>query len=88
MSEWLAKPRLEIEDIQKAQPSLVKFFPVLAKYFVDDQKLRVTIVLPHEKTDKFRQAVVKAYGFFGPTSIHRAADEALDRWIESHLHEG
>lgn len=88
MSEWLAKPRLEIEDIRKAQPSLVKFFPVLSKYFVDDQKLRVTVVLSHEEADKFREAVTKAFGFFGPTSIHQAAEAALIKWINSYLSEG
>lgn len=85
MSEWLAKPRITEEDIKKSVPTLSEFFPTLVKYFVDDQKLRVTLVLPHETADKFRQAVVKTFGAFGPTNINRAASEALDQWIEKHL---
>jgi hypothetical protein len=55
------------------------------KYFVDDQKMRITVILPHEKADKFKQAVTRAFGAFGPTNINRAATEALDQWIEQHL---
>ncbi|MDP2952616.1 MAG: hypothetical protein Q8O76_04800 [Chloroflexota bacterium] len=84
MSEWLAKPRLSEEDIRKAQPSLVKYFPMLTRYFVDDQKMRVTVVFDHDKADKFKAAVTKVYGFFGPSTIHKAADEALDAWLRQH----
>lgn len=84
MAEWLGKPRISEEDIRKVQPSLAKFFPVLTRYFVDDQKMRVTVVLPHEKADEFREAVKKAFGYVGPTSINRAASEALDEWIAKH----
>jgi hypothetical protein len=85
MAEWLAKPRITEEDIKKSLPTLSEFFPTLVKYFVDDQKMRITVILPHEKADKFKQAVTRAFGAFGPTNINRAATEALDQWIEQHL---
>lgn len=85
MAEWLGKPRVSEEDIAKVQPSLVKYFPMLTRYFVDDQKMRVTVVFPHDKADKFKQAVIKAYGSFCATNAEKAGIEALDQWIQKHL---
>lgn len=84
MAEWLAKPRVTEEDIRKSLPTFSEFFPTLVKYFADDQKMRVTLILPYEKADKFKQAVIKTFGAFGPTNINRAAAEALDQWIKKH----
>jgi hypothetical protein len=85
MCEWLAKPRITDEDVTKSLPTIGEFFPLLTRYFANDQKMRVVTVLSYETADKFAQAVTKTYGSFGPANIHKAADEALEQWIEKHL---
>ena len=84
MAEWMGKPDLREEDIRKSNPSLAKHFPMLVRYFVEAQSLRVTIVLSPEKAEKFKEAVRKTYSGLGPTTIHLAAEQAIDDWIESH----
>ncbi len=84
MAEWLGKPRITKDDIEKVQPGLAKYFPMLTRYFIDDQKMRVTVVFPHNKADKFKKAVTKAYGSFCATNVEKAGIEALDQWIEKH----
>jgi len=82
MSEWLGRPRIREEDIKKYQPTLVENFPTLTKYFVDNQKLRVTIVLDYDFGDEFVEVVKKKYGKVTPTTIHQAVDEALKKWVK------
>ena len=84
MSEWLGKSRIEEEDIQKSIPSLVKYFPMLTRFYVNNQKMRIHLILPYEEGEKFRQAVIKTYGSFNPTNVRRAGMEAIEHWIETH----
>ncbi len=88
MSEWLGKSRITEDDVRKVQPGLVKHFPMLFRYYANAQKMRVISVLDYEKGDKFREAVIKTFGSFGPENVRKAADEAIDYWIETHLGEG
>jgi hypothetical protein len=85
MSEWLGKSRIEEDDIRKSMPSMVKYFPMLTRYYVDNQKMRVNLVLPYEKGEEFKQAVIKTFGSFNPTNVRKAGMEAIDHWIETHL---
>ncbi|MFC1862283.1 hypothetical protein ACFLT4_05300 [Chloroflexota bacterium] len=84
MSEWLGRTRVTREDIEKVQPSLVEHFPMLTRFYTDDQKMRVNLILDYEKGDKFKEIVSKVYGSFTPTTIRQAATEAIDRWMEAH----
>ncbi len=85
MSEWLGKSVITEEDIKKDQPSLAKHFPMLVRYFTNAQKMRVISVLPPEKTERFKKAVIKAYGSFEAANVRKAADEAVDNWVERRL---
>lgn len=84
MSEWLGRTRITKEDIEKVQPQLVEYFPMLTRFFVDNQKIRVLSILDYEKGDKFKEIVSKVYGSVTPTNIRQAADEAIDKWMEAH----
>ncbi len=84
MSEWLARTRITKEDIEKVQPSIVEFFPMLTRYFVDDQKMRIVSILDYDKGDKFKEIVTKVYGSFTPTTIGQAVTEAIDKWMQAH----
>ena len=85
MSEWLGKSIITEEDISKVQPSIAKHFPMLVRYFVNAQKMRVIAVLSPEKGEKFKEAVIKAFGTFEAANVRKAADEAVDNWIDSRL---
>ncbi|PIU56522.1 MAG: hypothetical protein COS88_02740 [Chloroflexi bacterium CG07_land_8_20_14_0_80_51_10] len=85
MSEWLGKSRIEEKDIQKSMPSMVKYFPMLTRYYVDNQKLRINLALPYDMGEEFKLAVIKTYGAFNPTNVRKASMEAIDHWIETHL---
>ena len=82
MSEWLGRPRIKKEDIKKYQPTFVANFPTLAKYFEDNQKLRITLVLDYDFADQFLELVKKKYKKATPTTIHLAAEEALKKWVQ------
>ncbi|NVM04271.1 MAG: hypothetical protein HWN67_18230 [Candidatus Helarchaeota archaeon] len=82
MSQWLGLPKIKKEDIEKWQPTFVENFPVLAKYFVDDQKLRVTIVMEYDMADKFIAKIKKKYKKAVPSTIHKAALEAIEDWLK------
>jgi len=85
MSEWLGKSRITEEDIKKVQPTIIKHFPMLYRYYTNAQKMRVIAVLDYEKGDKFKEAVTRTYGSFEAANVRKAADEAVDYWIETHL---
>jgi hypothetical protein len=84
MSEWLGKQEIREEDIKKVQPSLVEFFPMLTKFFVDDQKMRIVAIMDYDKGAKFREIVTKVYGAVTPSNVKQAAEEAIDRWMKDH----
>lgn len=81
MAEWLGKPRITEEDISKVQPSLPKYFPMLTRYLVEDQLMRLVLVLPWDKADKFKETVTKVYGSFSAMNVQKAGFEALDQWL-------
>ena len=82
MSEWLGLPRIKKEDIKKWQPTFAENFPVLTKYFVDDQKLRVTIVMNYEMAEKFINKVKSKFKKAVPSTIHKASLEAIEDWLK------
>ena len=84
MVEWRGRTKITADDISKAQPSIVSSFPMLTKFYVDDQKMRIIAILDYDKGDEFREIVRKVYGSLTPTNIRRAADEAIDKWMETH----
>lgn len=84
MSEWLGKSRIEEEDIRKSLPSLVKYFPMLTRFYVDNQKMRIILTLSYEDGEKFKEAVIKTFGSFNPTNVRKAAMEAITEWIKNH----
>jgi hypothetical protein len=81
MSEWLSLPKLKKEDIEKWQPSLVKHYPNLVRYFVDTQKLRVTVLFEHQEASRFIDVVKKRYGSFTPSTARKAAKDAIKKWM-------
>ena len=83
MSEWLGKPKIDKKDIEKYQPTFVENFPTLTRYFVDAQKLRVTVLFDYDRRDKFLEKVKKKYGKVTPKTLHDAADAAIDEWIKN-----
>lgn len=85
MSEWLGKSRITEDDIKSVQPTVAKHFPMLVKYYVNAQKLRVMTILDYEEGEKFKRAVINTYGSFNPTNIREAGKEAIGQWIEAHL---
>ena len=85
MSEWLGKSKITEEDIKKSMPTFAEFFPMITQYFVDNQKMRIILVLPYDKGDEFRKAVTKKFGVVTPSNIKKAAAEAIDKWITENL---
>lgn len=84
MAQWLGKSRIEKEDIEESIPSITKYFPMLTKYYIDDQKMRINLLVDYDDVETFKKAVIKAYGSFNPSNVRRAAAEALSNWIKSH----
>jgi len=81
MSEWLGKSRIEKEDLDKDFPSLNKYFPMLGKFLVENQQMRIVLPLNYDLAEKFKAALVREYGKVTPTTIREAAEEALKGWI-------
>lgn len=80
MSEWLGKPRLRREDVGATHPSLVKDFPTIADYFVEDQKPRVQITLEPEFHEQFKKKVEEKYGEYTADTARSAVAEAVRQW--------
>jgi hypothetical protein len=85
MSEWLGKSNITEEDIKASQPTISRYFPMLTRYYVDDQKMRIVLPLPREKAIRFKEALIKKFGSFGPVKVREAAMEAIDKWIDGEL---
>ena len=83
MSEWLGKSRIEEQDLLDSVPSIVKHFPMLSRFYIDNQKIRLHLVLPYDVGDDFRETVTRRYGAFNPTTIREAGMAALTGWLES-----
>ena len=81
MSEWLGKPRVSKEDIEEYQPSFVKMFPNLVKYYVENLKFRMTITFEHPLFDAFKEIVEKKYDKFTRFVAEKAIIEAIEEWI-------
>lgn len=81
MSEWLGKSRIEPEDLDRAFPSLNKYFPMLGKYYVENQRMRIMLPLEYDLAEQFKAALVKKYGKVTPKAVHAATLEALSDWI-------
>lgn len=84
MSEWLGRTKITYEDIKKATPSILECFPMLAKYYVDDQKFRIILILDYDEGDRFKEITRKVYGSLTPTTVREAAREAVTKWMEAH----
>ena len=82
MSEWLGKPRITEKDIEEYQPMLPKYFPALTKYFIDNQKFRISLILEWDFADKFREVIKKVHGDINPINVRKAVQEALELWVE------
>ncbi|NVM53821.1 MAG: hypothetical protein HWN66_08980 [Candidatus Helarchaeota archaeon] len=81
MSEWLGKPRVSKEDVEEYQPSFVKMFPTLVKYYTENQKFRMTVVFSYQLFDSFKEVVAKKYGTFTRGEADKAILEAIQEWI-------
>ncbi|MHA1277412.1 MAG: hypothetical protein ACTSQI_10900 [Candidatus Helarchaeota archaeon] len=82
MSEWLGKPRITEKDIEEYQPMLTKWFPALTKYFVDNQKFRISLILDWDFADAFREVIKHVYGSINPINVRKAVQEALEDWVK------
>ncbi len=81
MSEWLGKARIDKEDLDKDFPSLNKYFPMLGRFYVENQRMRIVLPLDYEIAGKFKAALIKKYGKVTPTAVHEAALEAIEDWV-------
>jgi len=81
MSEWLGKARVEKEDLDKDFPSLTKYFPMLGKFYVDNQRMRIYLPLEYDMAEKFKAVLVKKYGKVTPKAVREATLEAISDWI-------
>ncbi|MFX1298328.1 MAG: hypothetical protein ACFFD2_26170 [Promethearchaeota archaeon] len=82
MSEWLGKPRVSKKDIEEYQPSFVKMFPTLVKYYEENQKFRMTVVFDYPLYDSFKEVVAKKFGVFTRAEADKAIIEAIQDWIK------
>lgn len=82
MSSEAKEKKYEVKgvDIEKEE-----LWPSMKKYFVDDQKFRVTALMSDEMLASFREAVKKEFGSFLPYECKKAVDEAVKEWIERKL---
>ncbi|NVM28492.1 MAG: hypothetical protein HWN65_06590 [Candidatus Helarchaeota archaeon] len=83
MSEWLGKPRVSEEDIEEYQPSFVKMFPTLVKYYEKNQRFRMTVIFDYPLFDSFKKVVEKKYGTFTRAEADKAIIEAIEEWIKN-----
>lgn len=62
-----------------------ELWPSMKKYFEDDQKYRLILMLSGELLAKFKQAVEKEYGIWGPYESRKCLEQALKEWVERKL---
>lgn len=78
MSKYLGKPRVKKEDM----PTFWHEHENIVKYFVDADKPRVVVILPHNQYEEFEAAVLKRFGSTSFSKIQQAATEAILRWTK------
>ena len=81
MSEWLGKSRIEKEDLDQAFPSLNKYFPMLGKFYLENQRMRIMLPLEYDMAEKFKAILVRKYGKVTPKTVHSATLKAISDWI-------
>ena len=81
MSEWLGKSRIEKEDLDNAFPSLNKYFPMLGKFYIENQRMRIVLPLDYELAKKFKAAIISKYGEITPVNVREAAIQAISEWV-------
>ena len=54
---------------------------MLAKFYTENQRMRIIIPLDYDTAERFKDAVAKKYGKVTPVTVHEAALEALNSWI-------
>jgi hypothetical protein len=82
MSEWLGKSRIEKEDLDKDFPSLTKYFPMLARFYIENQRMRIVLPLEYDMAERFKAVLKKKYGKITPVTVREATLEAISNWIE------
>jgi hypothetical protein len=78
----LQKGRIERGDLEEISPAFAKYFPATTRYYLNNQKLRISYVLDWDKREEFKDAVISAYGTFTPETVRRAVGEAIEKWIQ------
>jgi hypothetical protein len=81
MSEWLGRSKIEKEDLDREFPSLNKYFPMLGKFYVENQRMRIVLPLDFEIAEKFKKSLISRFGKVTPTTIRQAALQAISDWI-------
>ena len=81
MSEWLGKSRIEKVDLDKDFPSLNKYFPMLGRFYTENQRMRIVLPLEYDMAEAFRSVLAKKYGKVTPAAVRDAAMEAISDWI-------
>ena len=82
MSEWLGKSRIEREDLDRAFHSLNKYFPMLGRFFMENQRMRIVLPLDYEFAEEFKAMLLKRYGKVSPRTVREAALEAISDWLK------
>jgi hypothetical protein len=82
MAEYLRKNRIDKEDWEKVLPTMLKYFPATTRFYLNDLKMRLTLVLDWDLREKFKETVTATYGSFTPENVNKAVTEAMNRWIE------
>lgn len=82
MAEYLRKSKITREDWEKVLPTMFKYFPATTRFYLNDQKMRLNLVLDWEIREKFKESVTATYGSFTPENVNKALAEALNKWME------
>lgn len=83
MALWLGKVGIKEEDL----PEFFRDRKKLMEFYLDDMKFRVIIKLNLEELKKFEKAVIQEYGNFTALNSRKAAQDALDEWIQKVINE-
>ncbi|NVM29446.1 MAG: hypothetical protein HWN65_11455 [Candidatus Helarchaeota archaeon] len=81
MSEFLGKPKRTDEDLY-SRMRIYKKLPKLRKFFVNNDKPRIHVIVDYDLFEDLEKAVLKKYGNVTNDNINNAAIEALKLWIK------